>query len=483
MNIKEISASLGSILRPGDEASLNRKVTRRIIRIVIVFVLIAIVAMNTLLYLKLSNQLNQKSRRLAILSSYALTQSVWDFNQQSWEQIIEALKLDREITYVRLADEKDEVLFETGDRGAYAHIEAREAIKKNDTTIGFISISFTPLYMWLDMLVSSVANILLIVVIFLALLVVIHRTLTVLVDGPLTALMDHVREIGSGNLDARVELETGDEFEKLGLTFNTMLGQLKVFQEQLVVEGQARKEMEVARRIQTALLPSKFDNPFFDIAASMQPAEKVGGDYFDVIATPEKLWFVIGDVSGHGVTSGLISMMVQTSISTLIRRDPQIGPLKLISILNDILSENLSRMDEDKYMTLTVFSCVDGAIVDFIGLHQDIYIFRPKSDTVDIVETTGMWVGWKDLKFNFETELEPDRFKTESGDVIVLYSDGITEAKDSGDRMYSEERLKRAIETHGRNDVHTIHDRIIADVRNHMDVQYDDITLMVLKRR
>lgn len=483
MNFTDFAGSLKLIFAPGDEAILNRKVTRRLVRTVSAFVLIAVAVMNTLLYFKLSDQLNRKAERLAILSSFALTRPVWDFNRQSWEQIIKALKLDREITHVRLTNEKKEVLFETGDSEAYSHLTAEREIQKNDTTIGAISISFTPVYMWLEMLTSSLTNVFLISLIFLALLVVIHRILTLLVHSPLTALMGHVQEIGAGNLDTRVDLKTGDEFEKLGDTFNTMLGQLKVLQEQMVVEGQARKEMEVARTIQTALLPRNFDNPFYDIAASMRPAEKVGGDYFDVINTPEKLWFVIGDVSGHGVTSGLISMMVQTSISTLIRREPRIEPRKLISVLNDILSSNLNRMDEDKYMTLTVFSCVDGNIVDFIGLHQDIYIYRPKIDKLEVVETTGMWVGWKDLVFNFETELESDQFKTQAGDVIVLYSDGVTEAKDHQDRMYTEERLQQVIDKHGREDVRSIHDHILRDVEEHMHLQHDDITLMVLKRK
>jgi len=80
-------------------------------------------------------------------------------------------------------------------------------------------------------------------------------------------------------------------------------------------------EMEIAKRIQTSLLPTIRQVNGFEVSAKMLPAQEVGGDYYDVIVTQRgELWVTIGDVSGHGVESGLIMMMTQTSVSTSVQR-------------------------------------------------------------------------------------------------------------------------------------------------------------------
>ena len=81
--------------------------------------------------------------------------------------------------------------------------------------------------------------------------------------------------------------------------------------------------MEVAKRIQTSLLPQNRRVGGYDVAARMQPAAEVGGDYYDIIqAGEDRNWIAIGDVSGHGVESGLVMMMTQTSILSLVQREP-----------------------------------------------------------------------------------------------------------------------------------------------------------------
>lgn len=86
-------------------------------------------------------------------------------------------------------------------------------------------------------------------------------------------------------------------------------------------------EMEVAKRIQTALLPQNRRVGAYDVAARMMPAAEVGGDYYDIVeAGEDRHWIAIGDVSGHGVESGLVMMMTQTSILSLVRENPQLTP-------------------------------------------------------------------------------------------------------------------------------------------------------------
>jgi len=112
-------------------------------------------------------------------------------------------------------------------------------------------------------------------------------------------------------------------------------------------------EMELAKRIQTALLPEKKKILGFEISATMKPAKEVGGDYYDIIETPTgDKWIAIGDVSGHGVDSGLIMMMAQTSILSMVNNFQGCKPSSILKSVNTVIRENISRLGSDHYMTL-----------------------------------------------------------------------------------------------------------------------------------
>ena len=105
------------------------------------------------------------------------------------------------------------------------------------------------------------------------------------------------------------------------------------------------EEMDIAKRIQTSLLPTLERVNGFQVSATMLPAKEVGGDYYDLITTnDEELWVTIGDVSGHGVESSLIMMITQTSVSTSVQRTPDITPSRVLSGVNAVLKENIARL-------------------------------------------------------------------------------------------------------------------------------------------
>ena len=112
-------------------------------------------------------------------------------------------------------------------------------------------------------------------------------------------------------------------------------------------------EMELAKRIQTALLPDREKIRGYEIAAAMFPAKEVGGDYYDIIETPKgDKWVTIGDVSGHGVDSGLIMMMAQTSISAMVGNCSECQPSEVLRRVNHVIKENIARLGSDHYMTM-----------------------------------------------------------------------------------------------------------------------------------
>ena len=148
-----------------------------------------------------------------------------------------------------------------------------------------------------------------------------------------------------------------------------------------------QKEMEIASRIQTSILPVSPTHNELDITAIMRPAEEVGGDYYDLIFDNENnLWFAIGDVSGHGVTAGLIMIMAQSTIYSSIKGDETITPKDAIVKVNRILTENIRhRLNETHFMTMCLVEYIGNGRFITAGLHIDILIYRKQQKKCEFI--------------------------------------------------------------------------------------------------
>ncbi len=236
-------------------------------------------------------------------------------------------------------------------------------------------------------------------------------------------------------------------------------------------------EMELAKKIQTVLLPEKPEIPGYEIEASIESADEVGGDYYDVISVNGYDWLVIGDVSGHGVTAGLVMMMAQTAIHTVLLENPEIPPPHLLSNINKTIYRNIEKMGELKHMTIVVLAGGKNGIFSFSGLHEDILIRRADTGKVEVIETSGMWLG---LEPEISRWLSTDTLKLEPGDCMVLFTDGITEARDKKNNLFGNNRLIKIIEEFGNKPVSEIHEEINDALEPYE--KPDDVTLVVVKR-
>ncbi len=194
-------------------------------------------------------------------------------------------------------------------------------------------------------------------------------------------------------------------------------------------------EMDLARKIQTVLLPNETRFRDYEVSAMMVPASTVGGDYYDIIRTDGADWVLIGDVSGHGVTAGLTMMMIQTAIRTVVLSGGEdaakLTPAQVLSKVNAAVRDNLQKVSEDHYMTITGLQ-LEGRSVRYSGLHQDILIYRAGARAVERVETRGMWIGPVD---DIKPLLRDDTLELNDGDIVLLFTDGITEAMVAGKRF------------------------------------------------
>ena len=241
--------------------------------------------------------------------------------------------------------------------------------------------------------------------------------------------------------------------------------------------------MAVTQRLQQMLLPTDDELQAIeelDIAGFMQPADEVGGDYYDVLKHNGNIKIGIGDVTGHGLESGVVMLMLQTAVRTLLISDEQ-DPTRFLSILNRLLCDNTERMQVCKSMTLALLDYHMGQMA-ISGQHEQVIVMRKDGrmvleDTLNLGLPLGLVGGVADFVKRTSIELQP-------GDGVVLYSDGITEAENEAGELYGLERLCQVVKERWGGRAEEVKDAIVADVRGYIGEQkvLDDITLVVVKQ-
>jgi serine phosphatase RsbU (regulator of sigma subunit) len=235
-------------------------------------------------------------------------------------------------------------------------------------------------------------------------------------------------------------------------------------------------EMQLAKKIQTALVPKHIALDGCDVAAAMCPTDEVGGDYYDVVRSKDADWILIGDASGHGVPAGLVMMMCQTAVRTVLHEDPAIAPDRLLTTVNRTLTENIRLLGEDKYMTMHALRRAPDGSFRFSGMHQDIFIYRAATGTIETLEPSGCFLGLQD---DISGMLDVRSFELRPGDAVLLYTDGITEAK-NGDAMLDNHGLRDIFERLARRPAQQILDGILAHLANY-EIR-DDVAAIVVKQ-
>jgi PAS domain S-box-containing protein len=245
--------------------------------------------------------------------------------------------------------------------------------------------------------------------------------------------------------------------------------------------AKVEEEFAIARRVQTSILPRSLDVAGLDIAAIMIPASEVGGDYYDVIPFEGGAWLAIGDVAGHGLNAGLIMLMLQSAAMGIIRAQPKASPRELLIMLNDVLYGNIrTRLIRDEHVTLTLMRYTRDGRVVFAGAHEDIILFRASTGTIECIRPPGIWIG---AKRDISRVTVDALLELHDGDVMVLYSDGITEATDAARKQFDIDRLMALVEKHHAECPAKIRDHVIAAVQGWMAAQDDDISLVVMRYR
>jgi serine phosphatase RsbU (regulator of sigma subunit) len=243
-------------------------------------------------------------------------------------------------------------------------------------------------------------------------------------------------------------------------------------------------ELAVSRKLQQMLLPKEHELnqiPGLEIAGFMEPATEVGGDYYDVLNHNGNVKIGIGDVTGHGLESGVVMLMTQTATRTLLANN-ETDPVKFLNTLNQTIYGNIHRMSCDKSLTLSLLDYQDGQI-RLSGQHEEVILVRKdgsieRIDTINLGFPLGLEEDIADLIAHTQIDLNP-------GDGIVLYTDGITEAQNLQKDCYGLERLCETVQRCWHLSTKEVQRAVIQDVQQFIGEQNvnDDLTLLVLKQK
>jgi phosphoserine phosphatase RsbU/P len=298
---------------------------------------------------------------------------------------------------------------------------------------------------------------------------------------PLGDVATSMVRVAGGDLSIRVRAEYTGELGALVSSFNTMVEEVERSRDELQRTEALRREVEIAHQIQTAILPVSPAVKGFEVAARMEPADDVGGDLYDILAFDDTFWVLIGDVSGHGINSGLVMMMAQAAAYGAIADDPHCAPAAVIAAVNRVVHENVRRrMRRDDYMTLMAARYMgDGRFVA-AGMHQPIFVVRG-TGKVDVVESQGPWVG---LSPSVEPPpMEEYEFHLGPGELVCFVTDGIIEAKDGADQMYGEDRVRHLLGASEFPSAPPALATLFDTVQQHSPEPADDMTAVVLRRK
>jgi serine phosphatase RsbU (regulator of sigma subunit) len=297
------------------------------------------------------------------------------------------------------------------------------------------------------------------------------------------ALHRGTQRVIKGDLDIKIDIPNEDELGDLAASFNAMTLAVKKGREEAIMRAHLESELDTARKIQERLLPREMPHlSGFEIAGTSLPSMQVGGDYFDFLDLGKgRLGIAIGDVSGKGIPAALLMANLQASLHAQALKTEKVA--EVVSRINNLLV----RSTESNMFATFFYGLLDRNTSTFTSTnagHNPPILLRTDGK-IERLETGDLVLGFlPDQKYSQQTT------PLKAGDVLVLYTDGITEARDpqpkkNEDKLFGEVRLIEVIEANASLSAREIQAAILQAVSTHTKntPQGDDITLVVVKRR
>ncbi|RYZ38066.1 MAG: HAMP domain-containing protein [Myxococcaceae bacterium] len=302
------------------------------------------------------------------------------------------------------------------------------------------------------------------------------------ITKPLGVLTHRVMQLAAGDLGARAGTApgAGREVTTLGVVFNHMAERIKVLLEDVRAKAQLEREVSLARTVQETLLPGREAVTVgpLRLAGLVVPADACGGDWWFRAALDDRRVVIgIGDVTGHGLSTSLVATSATSGFaSAMTLREPsQVHAQMLITALNVTLA-NVGRGEHQMSSALAVIDVYNGQIDYAAGGHPAAAVFNRTTGQMASLPARGPLLG-----ANVASEFTSRQAQLRPGDIVVWYTDGLTEARDGTNRLYGTQRLAAALQANAHLPADALRDALLADVRAYSagQPQRDDITVIV----
>lgn len=296
---------------------------------------------------------------------------------------------------------------------------------------------------------------------------------------PVRVLSKGAEIIGSGDLSYRINIQSSDELGQLAEEFNEMTAQIQDAKDKEIEQRIMDEQLETARDIQEGLNPMHFYNKAgIQIKGYTRAAKGVGGDYFDFIDIDEhRVGALISDVSGKGVPASLVMVMIRTVFTSYITRK-DVDSSRVVRAINDSLSADFAI---DKFATLffMIYDRRTGELTFSNAGHGPLFCYRAGLKACTLAGIEGVPIGiMEDVDYN------QAKVKLEPGDMVVLYTDGVTEMRNEEKDEYGRDRVQQMMLQHNDLDAQEFVNLLIEDVDRFRGTMppHDDTTALVFKR-
>lgn len=305
------------------------------------------------------------------------------------------------------------------------------------------------------------------------------------ISKPILDLARSARRIADGDLSARATVKGRDEIATLSTSFNEMADRINTLLSETAQKTAMEKELEVARVIQETLLPPTglVDVGYVRFAGYFRSASMCGGDFWTHFDLHEGRTFLgVGDVTGHGVPSAMITAACKSGLNTL--RSVTGGNLRISKMMEE-LNKTIHEAARRKFF-MTFFGLIvdpEGQTVEFANAGHNFPILVRMEDGAlksrALIARGNRLGDVRDTRFTARTEaLRP-------GDLICLFTDGITEYRNASGEEFSERRLRRLLQAGWNLEPDVVIQHVMADLKQFAGdaVQEDDVTIVIAKIR
>jgi anti-anti-sigma factor len=302
---------------------------------------------------------------------------------------------------------------------------------------------------------------------------------------PIQVLTDGVRAIGEGSFDGQISVEGPAEIGAIASVFNEITHKFKKAQDSILEQEKLQKEMEVAKEIQQSLLPKKMpDVSGYDIAPLYQAAAEVGGDYYDFVEVDEDtIGVVVADVSGKGVPGSLVMTMIRTALRMEARGNKNASDV--MAKMNEFVTDDMK-----KGMFVTMFYVIldsQNRIISYASAgHNPMILYRYETNETFFLNPKGFPVGISlPDETLFRQSINVEKIKLKKDDMLLIYTDGVTEAMNVSREQYGEERLLDMIKQYGHLHPQAFIQKLETDIKKFTggNPQNDDITIVAIKEK